>query len=436
MNILIIGNGGREHALSWKVAQNPKVSRVFVAPGNAGTALENKVNNIDIQVDQLDALLQFAQNNQIDLTIVGPELPLSLGIVDRFEAAGLKIFGPSQACAQLESSKSFAKDFLKQNHIPTAAYESFTEISPALAYLDNQSFPLVIKADGLAAGKGVVIVQNKTEAENTIKDMLEQNRFGEAGAKIVIEEFLVGEEVSFIVMCDGEHALALATSQDHKARDDGDLGPNTGGMGAYSPAPLCDEAMHQRVMSEVIAPTLNAMKAAGTPYKGFLYAGLMINDKNEPYVLEFNCRFGDPETQPILMRLKSDLVDLCLAGVEGRLDQVTALWDPRTALGVVMAAGGYPEAYQKGDEIVGLDKVDDEVKAFHAGTRLENAQVLTNGGRVLCVTALGKTVTAAQQTAYQNVSKIQWKDVYYRTDIGFKAIMRELHEVGANTNLP
>jgi phosphoribosylamine---glycine ligase len=428
MNILIIGNGGREHALSWKAAQNPKVTQVFVAPGNAGTALEHKVKNLDIAVDQIDALLEFAQKNQIDLTIVGPELPLSLGVVDRFEAAGLKIFGPSQACAQLESSKSFAKDFLKQNKIPTAKYETFTEVSKALAYLQNQSFPIVIKADGLAAGKGVIIAQTQEEAEFTVKDMLEQNRFGDAGAKIVIEEFLTGEEVSFIVMCDGEHALALATSQDHKARDDGDLGPNTGGMGAYSPAPLCDEAMHARVMQEVIMPTLNAMKTLGTPYKGFLYAGLMINAKNEPYVLEFNCRFGDPETQPILMRLKSDLVDLCMAGVEGRLDQVTAQWDPRTALGVVMAAGGYPDDYRKGDQISGLDKIEDEVKVFHAGTRLENDQVLTHGGRVLCVTALGKTVTAAQQKAYNNVKKIHWNGVYYRTDIGFKAIMRDLHQ--------
>jgi len=428
MKILIIGNGGREHALSWKVAQNPKVSQVFVAPGNAGTALEHKVKNIDIAVDQIDALLNFAQENKIDLTIVGPEVPLSLGIVDQFEKEGLKIFGPKKVCAQLESSKSFAKDFLKKNHIPTAQYETFTQVSPALAYLENQSFPIVIKADGLAAGKGVIIAQTKEEAVHTVKDMLEQNRFGDAGAKIVIEEFLTGEEVSFIVMCDGEHALPLATSQDHKARDDGDLGPNTGGMGAYSPAPLCDEAMHARVMNEVIMPTLNAMNALGTPYKGFLYAGLMINGKNEPYVLEFNCRFGDPETQPILMRLKSDLVDLCMAGVEGRLDKVTAQWDPRVALGVVMAAGGYPDHTRKGDVISGLDKVEDEVKAFHAGTRLENDQVLTNGGRVLCVTALGKTVTAAQQKAYNNVKKIHWSDVYYRTDIGFKAILRELHD--------
>jgi len=428
MKILIIGNGGREHALAWKSAQNPKVSQIFVAPGNAGTALEEKVKNIDIAVDQIEALKKFAQDNQIDLTIVGPEVPLSLGVVDTFQAAGLKIFGPTQACAQLESSKSFAKDFLKKNHIPTAAYETFTQVSDALAYLHKQSFPIVIKADGLAAGKGVIIAQNKEEAEKTVKDMLEQNRFGDAGAKVVIEEFLTGEEVSFIVMCDGEHVLPLATSQDHKARDDGDMGPNTGGMGAYSPAPICDEAMHTRVMKEVIMPTVRAMKAMGTPYTGFLYAGLMINDKHEPYVLEFNCRFGDPETQPILMRLQSDLIELCMAGVEGRLDKITAQWDPRFALGVVMAAGGYPDDYRKGDVISGLEKVEDSVKVFHAGTVLKDNQVTTNGGRVLCVTSLSKTAHGAQQKAYNNVKKIQWNDVYFRTDIGFKAVLRDLHK--------
>lgn len=428
MNILIIGNGGREHALAWKCAQNPSVTQIFVAPGNAGTALENKVQNIDIAVNQIEELKNFAKNNKIDLTIVGPEVPLSLGVVDQFEQAGLKIFGPTKACAQLESSKSFAKDFLQKNHIPTATYQTFTQVQDALNYLNKQSFPIVIKADGLAAGKGVIIAQNKQEAENAVKDMLEQNRFGDAGAKVVIEEFLTGEEVSFIVMCDGEHVLPLATSQDHKARDDGDMGPNTGGMGAYSPAPIVDEILHTKIMEQVIYPTINAMKAMGTPYKGFLYAGLMINDKHEPYVLEFNCRFGDPETQPILMRLQSDLIELCLAGVDGRLDQVSAEWDPRFALGVVMAAGGYPDDYRKGDVITGLEKVENTVKVFHAGTALKDNQVITNGGRVLCVTALSKTAIGAQQKAYNNVKKIHWNDAYFRTDIGFKAVLRDLHK--------
>lgn len=427
MQILIIGNGGREHALAWKSAQNAAVSQVFVAPGNAGTALEAKVKNLDIAVNDIDGLLKFAQDNKIDLTIVGPEVPLSLGVVDRFEAAGLNIFGPTQACAQLESSKSFAKDFLQKNHIPTAKYQTFTQVPEALDYLKKQSFPIVIKADGLASGKGVIIAPNYDEAEKTVKDMLEQNRFGDAGAKVVIEEFLTGEEVSFIVMCDGEHVLPLATSQDHKARDDGDMGPNTGGMGAYSPAPIVDDAMHQKIMEQVIYPTMNAMKKSGTPYKGFLYAGLMINDKNEPYVLEFNCRFGDPETQPILMRLRSDLVELCLAGVQGKLNEITAEWDPRYALGVVMAAGGYPDDYRKGDVISGLNRVEESVKVFHAGTALKNNEVITNGGRILCVTAISKTITGAQQKAYNNVKKIQWADVFFRTDIGFKAVLRDLH---------
>lgn len=422
MNILIIGAGGREHALAWKAAQNPSVKKVFVAPGNAGTALEDKVENIDIGVEQIDALLEFAKQNKIDLTIVGPEAPLVLGVVDRFEDAGLNIFGPTQACAQLEGSKSFAKDFLEQNNIPTAQYQTFTDTAQALAYLSEQSFPIVVKADGLAAGKGVIIAQTFDEASAAVTDMLELNRFGDAGAKVVIEEFLTGEEVSFIVMCDGEHVLPLATSQDHKARDDGDTGPNTGGMGAYSPAPLCDDALHARIMKEVIMPTVNAMKASGTPYKGFLYAGLMVNDKKEPRVLEFNCRFGDPETQPILMRLKSDLVELCTAGVEGRLDKVQAQWDPRFALGVVMAAGGYPNDYQKGDVITGLGTVDEHAKTFLAGVALKNNLPVTSGGRVLCVTALGDTVLQAQQNAYSAVNKIQWKNAFFRKDIGFKAL--------------
>lgn len=427
MKILIIGSGGREHALSWKCAQNPEVTQVYVAPGNAGTALEAKVKNVDLPVTAIEALVKFAQENEIALTIVGPEVPLSLGVVDQFKKAGLKIFGPTQACAQLESSKAFAKDFLKKHQIPTAQYETFTQVQPALDYLKTQDFPIVIKADGLAAGKGVIIAQSYAEAEATVKDMLESNRFGDAGAKVVIEEFLRGEEVSFIVMVDGEHVLPLATSQDHKARDDGDQGPNTGGMGAYSPAPIVDQALHDKIMERVIYPTVQAMKQAGTPYTGFLYAGLMIDEHHDPYVLEFNCRFGDPETQPILMRLESDLIELCMAGVEGKLDQVTAQWDPRFAIGVVMCAGGYPDDYRKGDVITGLEWIENGVKVFHAGTVLKDAQVLTNGGRVLCVTTLSKTIQGAQLKVYNNVKKIHWEGTFFRTDIGFKAVLRELH---------
>lgn len=425
MKVLIIGSGGREHALAWKVAQSSKVKHVYVAPGNAGTALEPKVENIDIKVEDIDTLLQFAKDNAVDLTIVGPEAPLVLGVVDAFEAAGLNIFGPSQACAQLEGSKSFCKAFLKKHNIPTASYESFTERDKAVDYLKTQSFPIVIKADGLAAGKGVVIAQDIEHAIKTVEDMLMANRFGDAGARIVIEEFLNGEEASFIVMCDGEHVLPLATSQDHKARDDGDKGPNTGGMGAYSPAPIVDENLHDIVMKTIIEPTVQGMKAAGTPYKGFLYAGLMIDKNGQPKVLEYNCRFGDPETQPIMMRLQSSLVDLCMAGANGTLNHQTALWDERFAIGVVMAAGGYPDSYKKGDVIKGLDKMGEGVKVFHAGTALnENNEVVTNGGRVICVTTLSKTIEGAQFKAYQNVKKIYWDDVYFRTDIGFKAVMK------------
>lgn len=425
MKVLIIGSGGREHALAWKVAQSSKVKHVYVAPGNAGTALEPKVENIDIKVEDIDTLLQFAKDNAVDLTIVGPEAPLVLGVVDAFEAAGLNIFGPSQACAQLEGSKSFCKAFLKQHNIPTASYESFTDRDKAVDYLKTQSFPIVIKADGLAAGKGVVIAQDIEDAIKTVEDMLMANRFGDAGARIVIEEFLNGEEASFIVMCDGEHVLPLATSQDHKARDDGDKGPNTGGMGAYSPAPIVDENLHDIVMKTIIEPTVQGMKAAGTPYKGFLYAGLMIDKNGQPKVLEYNCRFGDPETQPIMMRLQSSLVDLCMAGVNGTLNNQTALWDERFAIGVVMAAGGYPDSYKKGDVIKGLDKMGEGVKVFHAGTALnEHNEVVTSGGRVICVTTMSKTIEGAQFKAYQNVKKIYWDDVYFRTDIGFKAVMK------------
>ncbi|WP_257294727.1 phosphoribosylamine--glycine ligase [Endozoicomonas sp. YOMI1] len=424
MKVLIIGNGGREHALAWKAAQDDNVTQVFVAPGNAGTASENKVSNIAIDVLDIDGLVKFARAENIGLTIVGPEAPLVAGVVDQFEQAGLAIFGPVQAAAQLEGSKAFTKDFLARHNIPTAAYQNFTEIEPAKAYVKQQGAPIVVKADGLAAGKGVILAQTEQEAFDAIDDMLAGNAFGEAGHRVVIEEFLIGEEASFIVMVDGKNILPLATSQDHKARDNGDKGPNTGGMGAYSPAPVVTQAIHDRAMSEVIIPTVQGMASEGMPYQGFLYAGLMIDAEGTPKVLEYNCRFGDPETQPILMRLKSSLIELCLAGTHGELDKVDVDWDSRTALGVVMAAGGYPEAYRKGDEITGIDNVSN-AKVFQAGTRVEEGKTLTNGGRVLCVTALGKTVKEAQQQAYKSVTAIDWKDVYYRTDIGHRAIARE-----------
>ncbi|WP_422446325.1 MULTISPECIES: phosphoribosylamine--glycine ligase [unclassified Endozoicomonas] len=424
MKVLIIGNGGREHALAWKAAQDDNVTQVFVAPGNAGTASENKVSNVAIDVLDITRLVEFAQSENIDLTIVGPEAPLVAGVVDQFEQAGLAIFGPSQAAAQLEGSKAFTKDFLARHNIPTAAYQNFTEIEPAKAYVKQQGTPIVVKADGLAAGKGVILAQTEQEAFAAIDDMLAGNAFGEAGHRVVIEEFLTGEEASFIVMVDGKNILPMATSQDHKARDNDDKGPNTGGMGAYSPAPVVTPTIHDRAMKEVIIPTVQGMASEGMPYRGFLYAGLMIDADGTPKVLEYNCRFGDPETQPILMRLKSSLVELCLAGTRGELDQVEIEWDSRTALGVVMAAGGYPEAYRKGDEITGIDNIIN-AKVFQAGTRVEEGKTLTNGGRVLCVTALGETVKEAQQQAYNAVTTIDWKDVYYRTDIGHRAIVRE-----------
>jgi phosphoribosylamine--glycine ligase len=424
MKVLIIGGGGREHALAYKAAQSNKVDEIFVAPGNAGTGLEDKTKNIDIAADDINGLLAFAKQNHIDLTIVGPEAPLVAGIVDTFHAADMACFGPTQDCAQLEGSKDFCKRFLIKNNIPTAEYATFHDASSAIDYLQKQKFPIVIKADGLAAGKGVIIAQDLAQAEAAVHDMLEANRFGEAGAKVVIEEFLEGEEVSFIVMADGEHVLPLATSQDHKARDNGDQGPNTGGMGAYSPAPIVDQALHDRIMSEVIMPTIQGMKDRGTPYTGFLYAGLMISKDGTPKVLEYNCRFGDPETQPILMRLQSDLVDLCTSALQGKLDSQKAQWDKRPALGVVMAAGGYPDSYKKGDEIDGLDLVESDVKVFHAGTQLQDDKVTTSGGRVLCVTALGDSVADAQTHAYDNVKRINWQNVYYRTDIGHRAINR------------
>jgi len=428
MKVLIVGGGGREHAFTWKVAQSPRVTEIFVAPGNAGTAGEPKATNVNIAAEDVDGLLSFAKNNSVDLTLVGPEAPLVAGIVDVFRAAKLRIFGPSQGAAQLEGSKAFTKDFLARHKIPTAAYANFTEVKPAVAYIEQQGAPIVVKADGLAAGKGVIVAQTKSEAIAAVHDMLAGNVFGDAGHRVVIEEFLQGEEASFIVMADGKHILPLATSQDHKACDDGDQGPNTGGMGAYSPAPVVTPALHARVMREVIEPTVRGMAAEGHRYTGFLYAGLMISADGTPKVLEFNCRFGDPETQPIMMRLKTDLIDLTEAAVDGHLDQITAEWDSRVALGVVMAAGGYPGSYKKGDEIKGLGAIKGEdVKVFHAGTRTEDGRVVTHGGRVLCVTALGDTVKAAQARAYEAVSAIRWNNVHYRHDIGYRAIAREAH---------
>ena len=425
MKVLIIGNGGREHALAWKVARDSNVTHVYVAPGNAGTASEHNVSNVNIDVLAIPELVAFAQQEKIDLTIVGPEAPLVAGVVDQFAAAGLTIFGPTRAAAQLEGSKAFSKDFLARHNIPTAAYQNFTDVEAAKAYVRQQGAPIVIKADGLAAGKGVILAQSEAEAFAAIDHMLAGNAFGEAGHRVVIEEFLVGEEASFIVMVDGEHILPLATSQDHKARDNGDKGPNTGGMGAYSPAPVVTLDIHQRAMQEVIIPTVQGMSREGTPYTGFLYAGLMIDAEGTPKVLEFNCRFGDPETQPVLMRLQSSLVELCLAATRGELDNVEAQWDSRPALGVVMAAGGYPEAYHKGDEIIGIEQVSN-AKVFQAGTRMEDGKTVTNGGRVLCVTALGNTIREAQQRAYEGVKAIKWSNAYYRTDIGYRAVDREM----------
>ncbi|WKA62780.1 phosphoribosylamine--glycine ligase [Pectobacterium aroidearum] len=426
MNILVIGNGGREHALAWKAAQSPLTKRVYVAPGNAGTALEAALTNVDIAATDVPALVAFAQENHIDLTIVGPETPLVIGVVDAFQSAGLKIFGPSQAAAQLEGSKAFTKDFLARHNIPTAEYQNFTEVEPALAYVRRKGAPIVIKADGLAAGKGVIVAMTLQEAENAIQDMLAGNAFGDAGHRIVVEEFLDGEEASFIVMVDGKNVLPMATSQDHKRVGDKDTGPNTGGMGAYSPAPVVTDEIHQRVMDQVIWPTVNGMAAEGNTYVGFLYAGLMISADGQPKVIEFNCRFGDPETQPIMLRLRSDLVELCLAACDGTLDQKDSVWDDRPSLGVVLAAGGYPADYNTGDVISGLPQQDaEDGKVFHAGTKLNGINVVTNGGRVLCVTALGNTVAEAQQRAYEIAAGIQWQGVFCRKDIGYRAIERE-----------
>ncbi|AIA69260.1 phosphoribosylamine--glycine ligase [Pectobacterium atrosepticum SCRI1043] len=426
MNILVIGNGGREHALAWKAAQSPLAKQVYVAPGNAGTALEPALTNVDISATDVPALVAFAQENHIDLTIVGPETPLVIGVVDAFQSAGLKIFGPSQAAAQLEGSKAFTKDFLARHNIPSAEYQNFTEVEPALTYVHSKGAPIVIKADGLAAGKGVIVAMTLQEAENAIQDMLAGNAFGDAGHRIVVEEFLDGEEASFIVMVDGKNVLPMATSQDHKRVGDKDTGPNTGGMGAYSPAPVVTDEIHQRVMDQVIWPTVNGMAAEGNTYVGFLYAGLMISADGQPKVIEFNCRFGDPETQPIMLRLRSDLVELCLAGCDGTLDQKDSVWDERPSLGVVLAAGGYPDDYNTGDVISGLPQQDaEDGKVFHAGTKLNGINVVTNGGRVLCVTALGNTVVEAQQRAYEIAAGIQWQGVFCRKDIGYRAIERE-----------
>ncbi len=422
MKILIIGGGGREHALAWRCAQSPRVRHVFVAPGNAGTALESKLSNVDIAADDLDALLEFAAREKVELTIVGPEGPLVAGIVDRFTAAGLACFGPSRAAARLEGSKAFSKDFLKRHRIPSASYATFTAASFDPGFVRAQRLPLVVKADGLAAGKGVVICETHESAIAAASGML-SGSFGGAGHTIVIEEFLHGEEVSFIVVAAGDKTVPLATSQDHKRRDDGDQGPNTGGMGAYSPAPIVTPALHARIMREVIEPTLRGLALDGIPYTGFLYAGLMIAEDGTPNVLEFNCRFGDPEAQPIMMRLESDLVALCEAALDGSLDTIEVKWDPRAALGVVMAAGGYPEGYHTGDPISGLDDAAGlPGKIFHAGTRTQGSQTVTAGGRVLCAVGLGTTVGAAQREAYQLVHAVHWNLVQYRRDIGYRAM--------------
>ena len=426
MNILIIGSGGREHALAWKAAQSPLADTVYVAPGNAGTALEPAVENADVDISDFQALIAFALNKEIGLTIVGPEAPLVNGVVDAFTAAGLKIFGPSRGAAQLEGSKAFTKDFLARHEIPTAAYGNFTDIDEALAYLDEVGAPIVVKADGLAAGKGVIVAMTLEEARAAVRDMLSGNAFGEAGHRVVIEEFLDGEEASFIVMADGKNALPMATSQDHKRVGDGDTGLNTGGMGAYSPAPVVTHEIYQRIMDEVINPTISGMAKEGYPYTGFLYAGLMIMPDGTPKVIEYNCRFGDPETQPIMLRMRSDLVVHCLTALEGKLDEETTEWDERCSLGVVMAAGGYPGDYRTGDVISGLpEDPAEETKVFHAGTRMEDDNVVTAGGRVLCVTALGSSVSEAQQKAYALVDTISWEGAFCRRDIGYRAIARE-----------
>jgi len=428
MNILIIGSGGREHALAWKVAQSPEAQNIYVAPGNAGTELESAMSNVDIQADDINALVKFASENKIGLTIVGPEVPLVAGIVDQFQAADLRIFGPSAKAAQLEGSKSFCKEFLARHNIPTAAYSVFTDLDKACEYINECTAPMVVKADGLAAGKGVVIAETKEQAIAAATDMLAENRFGDAGSKVVVEEFLEGTELSFICMVDGKNCLPMATSQDHKARDDGDTGPNTGGMGAYSPAVAETPELNAIVMQSVIEPTIKGMADDGNTFTGFLYAGLMISPRGDARVLEYNVRFGDPETQPIMMRLQSDLVSLCNAAIDGKLDRVTAEWSEDNAVGVVLAAGGYPAGYAKGNTITGLndvasvDEQSNNTKVFHAGTKTDNGSVVTSGGRVLCVTATGATVKDAQLRAYAAVNKISFNKMYCRRDIAYRAI--------------
>ena len=428
MKVLIIGSGGREHALSWKIARSPLVKSVYVAPGNGGTDLEPNIANVNISSDDIEGLSTFALNNKIDLTIVGPEDPLVNGITDNFTKKGLKCFGPTKNAARLEGSKEFMKKFLKDNQIPTAEYQSFQNIEEAVNYIEKKGCPIVIKADGLAAGKGVTIAHTIEEAKDAIVKSLESEIFGEAGKKIVIEEFLEGEEASFIVITDGKTAIPFASSQDHKARDDGDQGPNTGGMGAYSPAPIVNENIHKRIMDDVIYPTINGLKKLVYPYCGFLYAGMMISKNNEIKVLEFNCRFGDPETQPIMMRLKSDLADICNKACEGKLENQTLDWDSRKAVGIVMAAKGYPNDYKKGGKINNLPIEHDGFKVFHAGTEYVDGDIRSNGGRVLCITALGDSVQSAQKKAYSKLSSIKWDDSFYREDIGYRAIEREKNE--------
>ena len=427
MNILVIGSGGREHSLAWKALQSPQAETVFVAPGNAGTAREPGLSNVALDPMDFEALADFTEANAVGLTLVGPEAPLVAGVVDYFRQRGLACFGPSKAAAQLEGSKSFTKDFLKRHGIPTASYETFTNVEQARAYISAQGAPIVIKADGLAAGKGVVVAMTEAEAEAAVDDMLAGNKFGDAGHRVVIEGFLAGEEASFIAMVDGKNILPMATSQDHKARDDGDQGPNTGGMGAYSPAPVVSDEIYARVMDEIIRPTVAGMAADGNTYTGFLYAGLMISPSGAIDVVEFNCRFGDPEAQPVMMRLQSDLVEHCLAAVNGTLDTQSAQWDSRSAVGVVLAAAGYPEAYASGAAISGLDAAPDsaEAKVFHAGTKLDGDEVVTSGGRVLCAVALGDSVAQAQASAYELARGIEWENVYFRQDIGYRAIARE-----------
>ena len=424
MKVLVIGSGGREHALAWKLAQSAGVDEVLVAPGNAGSGLETGVRNVDVAATDIQGLMALARTEQVDFTVVGPEAPLVLGAVDQFTAAGLPCFGPTQAAAQLEGSKAFSKDFMRRHNIPTAAYASFTDVTDAIKYIQEHGAPIVVKADGLAAGKGVVVAQSEEEAIAAVEDMLSGNGFGEAGHKVVIEEFLQGEEASFICLCDGKTAVPFASSQDHKARDDGDRGPNTGGMGAYSPAPVVTNDVHKLAMEKVINPTLAGMAADGMPYVGFLYAGLMIDHEGQIKVVEFNCRFGDPEAQPVMMRLRADLL-LCLkSAVAGTLTDAPLDFDPRMALGVVMAAGGYPGEYAGGDEITGLDKDLLDTKVFHAGTKVSDDKVVTAGGRVLCVVGLGESVELAQALAYERVDLIGWRNRYFRKDIGHRAISR------------